>query len=61
MQITLEKNGNSLIRIANNKVKVFQKTIDELIEKFGGEKKKISSRYTYYEIYEDILNRKEVI
>lgn len=60
MQITLE-NGHSIIRVANNKVKSFQKTIDELIQMFGGEEIKKSSRYTYWKIYEDILNRKEVI
>lgn len=60
MQITLE-NGNSIIRVANNQVRFFQKTIDKLIEMFGGKEIRKSTRYTYYEIYEDILNRKEVI
>lgn len=58
MQITLEKNGHSTIRIRNNESKLFKTKVEELMEEFGGEEIKRSSRYTYYRIYKDILNGK---
>lgn len=57
MEVKLD-NGNSIIKIKKNEVRYFIKIVDELIEKFGGEEIKRSSRFVYYRINKDILNGK---
>jgi len=61
MEITLKANGHSIIKIENKNLNHFKKHVEKLIKEFGGKYIRKSTRYTYYEIYEDILNKKEVI
>lgn len=55
MKIETMENGHTRIRVSNDEKPVFESLLNHFIKAHGGKLSKQTKKYTYYEIYKNLL------
>lgn len=59
MDLTLMDNGKTRIKVSKKNFRYYEKTIKSYIALYGGKLEKENSRYIYYIVNADLLNKRK--